>query len=856
MDEGDAPARLAVDKAERVSLRDPELALSMLADLDLAELRTRDTAVAARVGYTQARLLSTVRGAHDEALGAIRAARRDWLASGNVLDALATDLGRASVLHDIGDHDQAVRVSEALLSRLTAAAVPPEREDDATSVRARAHHNLGNARSALGDYDAALRDYDLAANLYSAIGWRRLQAETDANRGLTYLRLGMAHRALAELSTAVRALRAEGHELGALRTEVDLAEAYLSLDDAPSALWLLEVARTHLEELNAAPDLGRLSVVVAQGLADLGMSAESHQEATAAYKLFTDLTMVSESARAITVAACASRMLGDTGRAVSEIQLAISLFSDSGNRPGEAAARLVLAQMEADRGRTHRAVELLRSATADLEEMRDNVNACNGHLLLAELPASAEEARRHLDRAVELVQSLDVPALRARLALGRARHDRRQGDLVEAAARLRAALLRTARTHRPPLPANELETVRGGARQEALAELLDVLLAEGTNAGAVAAWRWANWSRARVAPELDQAGRPVRWHQPEDLPVLNGPVLQYHVLGADVVAFVVRDAQVHVRRLRGAVDATRLHLGRWEAACALRRLGGGRGAEAPADGHHPALEALHALLVAPVADLLEDDPAAPLLVVAHRHLFGVPFEALHDGGPPFGMTHRLTLTSALTPCSARNDDRPPAGNESTLVLAVPDDRAPGILHDAMLVTALRPEAEVYVGTRATSAVLRERGAVHDIVHIASHADFDPERAAESVLQLADGALSGRELHGLDLGGTLVFLASCEGGRSSDGIAGPDGLAWSLLAAGSRTVLAATWSVEDAATSAFVRHFYSHVAAGRRFHAAAHAARADLAQEYPDPYHWAAFRVISAPSSALHDGLDP
>lgn len=858
MEERDALLGAAVDEAEEIALRDPEAALATLDRLDLAGLRGRDPALAARIGYLRARLLATVRGAYDEALGAIRGARRDWLTSGNVLDALATDLGRASVLHDVGDHEQAVTVSRTLLARLATAAVPPEREDDATSVRARAHHNMGNAWSGLGDYDAALRNYDLAANLYSAIGWRRLQAETDANRGLAYLRLGMAHRALAELATAVRALRAEGHELAALRTEVDLAEAHLALDDAPSALWLLQAVRSRLAELSAAPDLGRLGVVLAQALSDLGMPERAHKEATAAYQLFTDLTMVSECGRALTVAAWSSHLQGARDRALAEIEIALSLFADSGNRPGEALARLVLGQVEADRGQTRRAVDLITASTTALEEMQDNVNAGHAHLLLADLSTTPAETRAHLERAVELVQSLDVPALGARLALSRARHDRRQGDRGGAASRLRAALLRTARAHRPAVAAPGLEALRGGVRDEALSELLDVLLSVGTNSGAVEAWRWANWSKARTVTDLGPAPRSGRsWDHPDQLRVLAGPILQYHVVGADVVAFVVRDHQVHVRRLTGAVPPSRHHVTQWEAACALRRLGTGAAHSVPtADAEHPSLVALHSLLLDPVADLIEDEPGAPLLVVAHRHLYAVPFEALHDGGDPFAARHQLAFTAALEPVVVDVPPTAPGNTQSTLVLAVPDDRAPAILHDAMLVTALRPDAEVYVGARATSAVLRERGPDHDVVHVATHAAFDAAQPFTSALQLADGPLTSSELRHFDLGGTLVFLAACDGGRAADGLTGPAGLAWSLLAAGSRTVLAATWAVADDATSAFVRSFYSHLAAGRRFHAAAHAARADLARERPDPYDWAAFRIICSSPTAVADALGP
>ncbi|MGN6780302.1 MAG: CHAT domain-containing protein [Marmoricola sp.] len=854
MNEHDARLSAAVEEAEDVALRDPEVALAFLDGLDLHALRSREPRLAARIGYLRARLLA-LRGWYDDALGAIRAARRDWLAGGSVLDALATDLGRATVLVDVGEHQQSVTVSQTLLTRLTAAGVPPEREEDAMSVRARAHHNLGNAWSGLGDHDEALRHYDLAANLYSAIGWRRLRAETDANRGVTYLRLGMAHRALAELGASVRALRAEGHEIMALHTEIDLADAHLALDDAPTALWLLSAVRSRLEDLGAVPDLGRLAVVVARALCDLGRPDQAHAEALAAYERFTELTMVSEAARAMAVAAWASHLEGRLERGIQEIGVALSLFAGTSNRPAEAAAQIVRGRLEAAAGRRKEAAEVLVEHAALLERMRDNVTACEAHLLLAELAEDVTEARAHLDRAVELVQSLDVPALRARLDLGRARVDRRRGDLTAAAGRLRATLLRQRRGVRRPRGPAEMLPSRGGARDEALGELLDVLLRSGTRDGTVAAWRWASWSNAHLVEELSGRQPVARgWQDPEELPLLEGPVLQYHAVGADLVAFVVRDAQVHARRLPGALAESRRQVDAWRRACALRRLAGGDGGRGTAGRTgRLALTTLQSLLLDPVADLLEDVPGTPLLVVAPGHLASVPFEALAcDGDEPLGLRYPLTFAPALTPDPTIAPPSISGARESTLVLAVPDQQAPAVLHDAMVISALRPEAEVHVGARATAAVLRERSRGRDLIHLACHATFDATDPAASTLALGDGPLDGGALRSLDLHDSVLFLAACEGGRLGDDAGAPAGLAWSALAAGARAVLAATWSVDDAATSRFVGCFYRHVAVGRSLQDAVARARVEVAGDDPDPFHWAAFRLTCTPRTALGD----
>jgi hypothetical protein len=122
-----------------------------------------------------------------------------------------------------------------------------------------------------------------------------------------------------------------------------------------------------------------------------------------------------------------------------------------------------------------------------------------------------------------------------------------------------------------------------------------------------------------------------------------------------------------------------------------------------------------------------------------------------------------------------------------------------------------------------------------------------------VLHIGDGPLSARRIMGLDLRGAVVVLSACEGGLHAGCLAEPLGLVWACLAAGARAVVAAGWSVDDAATAELMTHFYREIEAGRDARVALARARRLVATERPHPYFWAAFRYLAAPTHALVEG---
>jgi CHAT domain-containing protein len=112
----------------------------------------------------------------------------------------------------------------------------------------------------------------------------------------------------------------------------------------------------------------------------------------------------------------------------------------------------------------------------------------------------------------------------------------------------------------------------------------------------------------------------------------------------------------------------------------------------------------------------------------------------------------------------------------------------------------------------------------------------------------DGYLYAYEVMQLERTAPLVVLSACETalGAKADG-EGLVGLVRAFLAAGSRTVIASLWSVDDQATAALMRAFYEELRKGDAPDEALAAAQRRAmdgklrgAAYASAPYFWAAF----------------
>jgi len=119
-------------------------------------------------------------------------------------------------------------------------------------------------------------------------------------------------------------------------------------------------------------------------------------------------------------------------------------------------------------------------------------------------------------------------------------------------------------------------------------------------------------------------------------------------------------------------------------------------------------------------------------------------------------------------------------------------------------------ARLGIGPDATAEALSGTPAV---VHLATHAMLDDRRPAYSRLALAGRFLHAYEIERLRLPGARVVLSACETVGDSGRGEGFLGLTRAFLVAGARSVVAASWVVDDAATARLMDHYYRALGRG-------------------------------------------
>ena len=70
-----------------------------------------------------------------------------------------------------------------------------------------------------------------------------------------------------------------------------------------------------------------------------------------------------------------------------------------------------------------------------------------------------------------------------------------------------------------------------------------------------------------------------------------------------------------------------------------------------------------------------------------------------------------------------------------------------------------------------------------------------------------------------------------------------GLARGVFNAGARSLIVSSWDVHDSSTAAFMKAFYGRLGQGAEKAAALRETMLEIRQQWPHPYHWAAFALF-------------
>ena len=290
---------------------------------------------------------------------------------------------------------------------------------------------------------------------------------------------------------------------------------------------------------------------------------------------------------------------------------------------------------------------------------------------------------------------------------------------------------------------------------------------------------------------------------------------------------------------------------------------------------------MYSRLFAPAAGALTG--ITQLYIIPHGPLHHLPFQALV---PPTGVDLRDSvhvarprylieeyavayLPSASVLGFAMARDMVPV--RSALIVGDPVYADPkyrrrpleGALVEADTVARFTDEPLLLTRAEAEESVVKREAPDRDLLHFATHGELNKKDPLQSRILLAaaepdsvnNGDLTVAKIFNMDLSALLVTLSACQtaqlAGEEGEFTPGDDlvGLTRSFMYAGSPAVIASLWYVDDAATLAWMRHFYRswlQERTGRMQSARRAALRMLDSPADPDwvfPYYWSAFIYI-------------
>jgi CHAT domain-containing protein len=244
----------------------------------------------------------------------------------------------------------------------------------------------------------------------------------------------------------------------------------------------------------------------------------------------------------------------------------------------------------------------------------------------------------------------------------------------------------------------------------------------------------------------------------------------------------------------------------------------------------------------------------------------LPLESPGSSGPLIEHYSLAYLPTASALTNSGNADR---ASRSVLAVAPVRSQLQHAGEEASSIAELfRPHSKILSGKAATESTFRRIAGEYQILHLATHGYFNKLNPLLSGLELEadeanDGLLEVHEILELKLNSDLVTLSACETGMGSGFFAeipaGDDfvGMTRAFLQAGSASVLATLWEVDDRSTTELMKSFYTHLeesgAVDDRAVALADAQRALRSNEkYQHPYYWAPFVLVGAMNQQNHN----
>ncbi len=761
------------------------------------------------------------------------------------------DLGRvAAALGEVDLAQSWFRESLAIAER----AHDPALQTDGLSA-------LGDGFLELGAYDAALQQYERAMTRATESGYLEGRLANLTRAAEVLHQLGDTRRSVALFREGLRLSKGLRNRVSQAATYANLGESYAGLGDFQKSLSYLSRALQLNRETGSIVGEGDCLLSICRAYNVAGNHTVAVDRCGEALTFAEQHGNESQRARASIEIGTAYAGLGDPDRAEPYFRSSHAL-AKSLDRPNiEWPAAAGMARVLAAQGKNEPAIQMGREAVDTLERLRSDLS-------LPEMRAGFLEDK--LEPYEQLVLLLV-----------------RQGQVAEAFRTMEFSRSRTLLellTDEPSGSDPRLVALRRKnqvIRRDILrgTEDLAALPASADRDSATTAvlrkMHQLRTEHAALQAEIERrfpgAGpaeaEPATLDQVQAMLEPGRALIEYYVTAKELVIFLITHDGVRAvtrpeTEVQLAARARLLH-----AAMSNEPGGAAQGSWQP-----PAAALAEALL-----EPVRRDPLLAgkrdLVIVPHKFLHQVPFQALVTGeanGRPRYLIEEYLVSyapsaSVLKHCLDRDRGR----KQKLLALANPiprDMTGQELPYAAEEVQSLKrrfgDKAVVRIGNEATETRVKKEAGDYDLLHFATHYEIDQSDPLHSALDLApspedDGRLEVCEVMDLGLGADLVVLSGCSTAVGSGAVdtqpASDDwfGLTRAFLRAGTPSVLATLWPVNDRSTSRFMERFYELLPTTGKSRALALTQREMLAGSLPGaaecsaPYFWAPFVLIGS-----------
>jgi CHAT domain-containing protein/Tfp pilus assembly protein PilF len=765
--------------------------------------RQRELAISVNLAICYERL-----GRYDEAIGyyarALSAAReqRNRFLEAHSLAGLGWNH------FSLGNYDKAVDYDEQ--------ALPVLREVKDRKTEGMTLHNLGIVYHETSRFDDALHYYQEALQILREVKDRRGEAAVLANIGRLNEDLGQFDRAVAFLEQTLsvqREIKDRGREAVTL---TDLAGAYRDLNDYQKALQSDEQALSILGEIN---DRGFQVITLKDiGLtyASLGQQRKAIGYYNQALALERDVKGSNNDAEILNALGEANRSLPDSAKAISYHTQALAASRVTKDLGEESLALTGLMNAWNDMGQRRLATFYGKQSVNALQSLRSSIRGLDqdlqksflkknekpyhalAELLIAEGRLGEAEQVLGLLKRDEYFEYIRRDAGERASLSGRADFTPEEVDWEQRYREIGGRLMAIGAERGELITKKTLTSAETRYLQQ---------IEEDLKAGNIAFDKFLGDLTQHFSAKPEVNAKVVEELREEEgfmadlreLPA--GTVAIYTLAGDDKFHAILRtpDAQKAYEYPIKAVDLNRKVFEFREAVQDPRR------------DPRPLAAQLYEILIAPMAEDLQQAKAQTLMWSLDGVLRYLPLAALYDGRQYLIEQYRISVMTLAS--NTRLKDRP-SEEWSLAGFGVTKGHGdaeplPDVAYELAGINAILP-GEVRLDEQFTESSMRETlFKRHPVVHIASHFRFQPGDESKSFLLLGDGAhLSLAELKTLPnlFGGVQLLTLSACNTALGDGTE-VEGFGTLAQRQGAKAVVASLWPVADNSTSLMMREFY-------------------------------------------------